>query len=280
MATPPHPTFADCITVATARTAALVDGRDRRHSVIARRPVQYKIYEGPSFELPGPLTLAEIWFPVLNVGRDLRACGYDLADLAKPVGAPTLAGYIRLADELQDHIAALPEDHNAGRPYQDLRLFITEAQPTRVANYFMSVIKNLCKTAPAGPSPVRTQRVPMSDAERFEAACQRKRDRMTLAARYLLKLQELTASTWVVAPTALFEKYAEALESRGMRPLGRTWFFRVADATIGERTRRRIEKQPQAAYVIRGIEPMDTQERELRAMVAVDRVEQNFGLPA
>ncbi|MGX4690736.1 hypothetical protein [Streptomyces sp. JNUCC 63] len=280
MATLPRPTFADCVAVAAARTAALVDGRDRRHSVVARRPVLHKIYQGPSFELPGPQTLAEIWFPVLNVGRDLRAYNYDLADLTKPVGAPTLADYDQLADELQEHIAALPEDHSAGRPYQDLRLFITEAQPTRVADYFMSVIKNLRKAAPAGPSPVRAKREPVSDEERFEAAYQRRRDRLVFAAKYLLKCQELTVSKSVVAPPALYAKYAEAMKSRNVKPLGRTWFFRVGDVVLGHRTRRRIDKRPQAAYVIRGIAPMDAQERELQAMVTVGQVEENFGLPA
>ncbi|CAL9496121.1 hypothetical protein [Streptomyces sp. enrichment culture] len=156
---------------ATAALAALRDG-GRATTVAARRPVRMKLdagtYDGLSIELPGPAILAERWAaPFLAASLDVFANGSAL--LTRPTGsdaAPEPTPLTALVDALRDGLAALPERRDAGRPYNDLRLFVSVASPSTVTSYLADVARRVRRTAPRWSPPKADKPQPKSAKER------------------------------------------------------------------------------------------------------------------
>ncbi|WP_166028630.1 hypothetical protein [Streptomyces chilikensis] len=288
MADAPRPPIEAAHAVATL--ARLAEGRHNNHSERGRRPYRLKLDTGLSLELPGPVLLAEIVFPVLNAGRDLRADGSALVDLAtgEPVG---LLGH---ADAVRAFVAALPDDRAAGRPYSDLRLFVAEAQPGHVAKYMADVARAVRRVAPPAPVPERVphERTKQSPEERRRAKTEwdraaraegreLERDDQAAAAAYLFLLQERTGPGVVFAPKDLRKRYSDAVAtSARAEEIGRNKFFQVANAVVGPRTRRRIDGKPQPAYVTREVPAMTRNERKDLARLVVQQIADKWEVEA
>jgi hypothetical protein len=274
---------------AVAALAALVDGRHLNHRQRGRRPVRKRL-DGWSVELPGPVVLAEIMFPVLNAGRDLRSDRGSLVDFGGP--EPAAVGLAEVTDAARAFVAALPDDGTAGRPYKDLRLFAAEAPPEVVSAYVADVARAVRQAAPPAPVPERAPRERLSpeqraanyrESQRRYAASVRaeireyEADDQEDAACYLFEYQERTGPGVVVAPKALHKQYTDNQDGT---TLGRNKFFRVADAVVGPRTRRRIDGKPQPAYVTQEVPTMTRQERKELARLVVQQIAEKWEVEA
>ncbi|SDM85535.1 hypothetical protein [Streptomyces wuyuanensis] len=274
---------------AVATLAALADATNRYHRERARRPFMMKLDTGLSVELPGPAVLADIVLPVLNARRDIRNDDGCMVDLTAPAidGEPAAVGLAELIDGVRAFIAALPEDHTAGRPYCDLRLFILAAMPVTVAGYLRNVADAVRRSLPRVVRAPRERRKQTPEerhaAKRaFDAATRaeiRETDRPSqeAAARYLLLLQERSGPGVVIAPKDLHKRYATAAASSDrVEPIGRNKFFEIADIAVGPRTRRRIDGKPQPAYVTREVPQMTREERKDLARLIVAKMAEDI----
>ncbi|MGI5138475.1 hypothetical protein ACQEXA_28190 [Streptomyces sp. CA-106110] len=153
---------------AVAALAALRDG-GRATNVATRRPVRMKLdagtYDGLSVELPGPDVLAEVWAaPFLSASHNVFSSGAAL--LTRPAGSdatPSPAPVAAMVAVLRDGLAALPDRSDAGRPYTDLRLFVTVADPANVSGYLVDVVRRVRMAAPKW-SPPKADRLPAKAA--------------------------------------------------------------------------------------------------------------------
>jgi hypothetical protein len=118
-----------------------------------------------TIELPGPAVFAEVWAtPFVTATHDVFADGTTL--LTRPAGSdvtPLPASIPAMVDILRDGLAALPDHPNAGRPYQDLRLFVTEANLATVETYLIEVARRVRMAAPQW-SPPKADRPPAKPA--------------------------------------------------------------------------------------------------------------------
>lgn len=274
---------------AVATLAALADATNRYHRERARRPFMMKLDTGLSVELPGPAVLADIVLPVLNARRDIRNDDGCMVDLTAPAidGEPAAVGLAELIDGVRAFIAALPEDHTAGRPYQDLRLFIIAAMPVTVAGYLRNVADAVRRSLPRVVRAPRKRRKQTPeerhaakrafDAATRAEACETERTDQEAAAAYLLMYQERTGPGVVVAPKDLQKAYSETIaNSARYGEVGRNKFFKVADVAVGPRTRRRIDGKPQPAYVTREVPQMTREERKDLARLIVAKMAEDF----
>jgi hypothetical protein len=273
---------------AVATIAALADGRHRNHRERGRRPVLLKLDVGLSIELPGPTVLAEIVFPVLNAGRDLRNDHGALVDLAGP--EPAAVGLAEHVEAVRTFVATLPEDTAAGRPYKDLRLFVAQAEPGNVSAYVTNVARAVRRIAPPVPAPVRSSSERLTPEQReanYRASqrqyAQRVRDEIRVnqaednerAAAWLLYVQETNGPGVVVPARGLCVTYVNACGTK-YEPVGRNTFFQIADVAVGPRTRRRINGKPQPAYVTQEVPQMTREERKDLARLIVAKIAEDW----
>lgn len=126
-----------------AALAALRDGRLYSHA--AEKPVKLKTESGVSLEIPGPRLLAQTYALPWLLAR-VEAYRVGSVILTRPLGSaqkPTRIHQGELSESLLEALETLPEDNTAGRPYRDLRLFLTEATPGRRAAYLAETIAHL-----------------------------------------------------------------------------------------------------------------------------------------
>lgn len=117
--------------------AQLRDGR--YYSEKAEKPVMLKTNSGVSLEVPGPRVLAQIYaFPWFGARLDAYRSSSAILSRAKgSTGEPEALRLEHLKKELLAALHNLPEltTQEAGRPYRDLRVFITEATPGARTKY-------------------------------------------------------------------------------------------------------------------------------------------------
>ncbi|WP_104103949.1 hypothetical protein [Arthrobacter sp. 08Y14] len=173
--------------------AQLHDGH--YYSKKAEKPVTLKTDSGVSLEIPGPHVLAQI-YAVPWLGARLDAYRSGSAILTRPkgnTGEPKALHLEHLKKELLNALHNLPDlgTQEAGRPYRDLRVFITEATPGARAKYLADVIAQLRSLLPAyrAPTPTPEERAPAkTGAERLAAHRSKAR-----------KEEELTARDWLAS---------------------------------------------------------------------------------
>lgn len=239
------------MTTHEAALAALKDGR--YYAAKAERPVKLKTDSGVSLEVPGPALLAATYaLPWLLLGADAYKAGSAL--LTRPHGsdedpAPIHQG--ELSEELLAALQRLPQDASAGRPYKDLRIFLTEASPAARSAYLADTIAHLRRLLPAyRPPKERAPRGPAkSTAERSAELRARVRREEELSAREWLEgyLEDADPGERVVAEE-LFRECAETIEefvdADEPREDGGAYavprqrvFYTVADEVLGSRRR-------------------------------------------
>lgn len=251
--------------------ARLRDGR--YYAKNAEKPVKLKADSGAWLEIPGPLLLAEVYsMPWLRSGVDAYRSGSAL--LTRPQdsdGEPTAIHQGELGDKLLAALMALPElpTAEAGRPYRDLRVFLTEASPARRAEYLADVVRHTRRLLPEWrPPAARVERGPAkTDAERKAASRERVRQAEEASARAWLEgfLTGWDGDTEAAAPGSRWvaaERYAKAAKAIAeyvesgetlddgtpyRRPTQRA-FYAVADELLG--ARRRGAKGSAMVYVI------------------------------
>lgn len=254
--------------------AALTDGR--YYAKKAEKPVTLKTDSGVSLEIPGPRVLAEVYaLPWLHSRVDAFRSGKAIH--ARPKGSetePTAVHLGELANELLAALQRLPEliTTEAGRPYRDLRLFLTEATPAARSAYLADVVAQLRGLLSAYRPPVsREERPPAkTPAERKSAQRDRERHDEEASARDWIEgfltgwgdddEAPATGSRWVAAElyeiaTEAIEEYMDACDPR---PDGGDYavprqrvFYAVADELLGPR--RRGAKGSAMVYVIPGV---------------------------
>lgn len=253
--------------------AALRDGR--YYAKRAEKPVQLRTDSGVSLEVPGPAVLAEVYaLPWLRSRADAYRSGSAL--LTRPNGSEAEPLALHQGDLANDLLAALqrlPElgTTEAGRPYRDLRHYVTEASPAARSAYLGDVIAHTRRRLPEWrPSASRVERGPAkTDAERKAASRERIRREEELSARDWLEgfLTGWDGDTEAPAPgsrwiaSELYDMAAEAIEEcidveeerldggAYFMP-GKRVFYAVADELLGPR--RRGAKGTNHVYVIPG----------------------------
>lgn len=253
--------------------ARLSDGR--YYAAKAEKPVTLKTDSGVSLEIPGPAVLAETYaLPWLRSGVEAYRSGQAIQTRPHGSDAEPRATHLgELTQELLEALRRLPElpTAKAGRPYRDLRLFLTEASPAARDKYLADVIAQLRRLLPAYRPPAPTvERTPAkSAAERLAAHRERVRREEELSARDWL---EGFLSGWgddaeVPAPgsrmiaSELYEMALEAIEEyvevEDERSDGGAYvvprqrvFYAVADSILG--ARRRGAKGSAMGYIIPG----------------------------
>jgi hypothetical protein len=240
------------MTSPTEALAALRDGNPRD-----RKPLRLKLESGLSIEAPGARYLAEVFaLPLLDEVRDVYRSGAVI--LARPSGSdavPDLLTQQDLTQELRTALLALPERSRAeaGRPYRDLRLFVSEAERATVDTYLRDVVAAVRSLAPKwSPPKARPVRGPAKTPTEIKAA-QRERKRAAEAASarewlesYLANDEEPPTPGARIGAPALYELAAEAIEDYvdgGMeledgtpyRVPGPRQFYAVADEVLGAR---------------------------------------------
>jgi hypothetical protein len=263
--------------------ARLSDGR--YYAKKAEKPVTLKTDSGISLEIPGPRILAEVYaLPWLRSRVDAYRTGSAI--LTRPKGSDEEPLALRLHDLENELLAALqrlPErtTTEAGRPYRDLRLFVTEATPAARGKYLADVVAQLRGFLSAYRAPASREERPPAKTSAERKAAQRERER---------REEELSARDWLEnfligwgddaeapAPGSRWnasELYADAAEVIGdavedaadairekdepetlpdgtpYRVPGKRVFFSVADELLG--ARRRGAKGTTHVYVIPG----------------------------
>lgn len=234
----------------TALTA-LRDGRF--YPKKADRPRTLKTDSGVSLEIPGPGLLAEIYaLPWLRS----RATAYrsGSAILTRPLESdeePRTIHQGRLSEELLGALQRLPQAPSAGRPYKDLRLFLTEASAAAVSAYLVETVAHLRRLLPAySPRAEKAPRAPAkSAAERSAEHRARQRADEDASAREWLTayLEDATPGERVVAEklfqdcAEITELYVDGEEERedggSYRVPRQRVFYAVADELLGPRRR-------------------------------------------
>lgn len=174
-----------------AALAVLRDG-GRRSNVAARQPVRLRLdagtHEGLKVELPGPALLADVWAtPFVTASLDVFCDGTTL--LTRPAGSdvtPAPASIPAMIDALRDGLADLPERDDAGRPYKDLRLFVTVADAATAGGYLAEVVRRVRMAAPKW-SPPKVDRPAKPAAERAADARERRKAREDESSRTWLR---------------------------------------------------------------------------------------------
>lgn len=241
--------------------ANLHDGR--YYSKKAEKPVTLKTDSGVSLEIPGPRILAQIYaVPWLDAHRDAYRSGSAI--LTRPKGSTDEPEALHLEHLKKDMLAALhnlPElsTQEAGRPYRDLRVFITEATPGARTKYLTDVIAHLRSLLPTYRPPEGTpaERGPAKTAaERLASHRAKARHEEELSARDWLdsfltgwdgdEAPPSPGSRWPAA--GLYASAAKAIEDfvdcEEQRSDGgdyvmprRRIFYAVADDLLGPRRR-------------------------------------------
>lgn len=264
--------------------ARLRDGR--YYTKKAEKPVTLKTDSGVSLEIPGPAVLAEVYALPWLLASTREPFRLGSALLIRRKGSddePQPLDQRKLAPLLLGALAALPEldTIEAGRPYRDLRLFITEAAPATREKYLADVVAHTRRLLPEWrPPKVEEERPPAkTPAERLADHRERVRREEELSARDWLdnfligwgddEISPAPGSRWLAA-----DLYADAAEVIGdavedakdairekeepnTLPDGTPYrvprqrvFFAVADELLG--ARRRGAKGSAMVYVIPG----------------------------
>lgn len=251
--------------------ARLSDGR--YYAKKTEKPVRLKTDSGVSLEIPGPRILAEVYaLPWLRSGVDAYRSGSAI--LTRPTGSdaePRARHLGELANELLAALMGLPErgTTEAGRPYRDLRLFLTEATPAARGKYLADVVAQLRALLSAYRPPVAREERPPAKTTAERKAAQRERERADEEASARDWLEGLLTgwgdddevpapgSRWLASE--LYETAVEAIEeymdAGDPRPDGGDYavprqrvFYSVADELLGPR--RRGAKGSARVYVI------------------------------
>lgn len=255
--------------------ARLSDGRHYAHR--AEKHVTLKADSGVTLEIPGPRLLAQTYAaPWLLSGVDAYRSGAAL--LSRPQGSdeePRATHLGELTKELLAALQRLPElsRQEAGRPYCDLRLYLTEASPAHRDAYLAEVVAHTRRLLPAYRPPAERKaadRAPAkTPAERKAESRERARRNEEASAREWLG-NFLTGwdgdtdapepgSRWIASE--LYETAVEAIEESvdleeerldgGAYVVpGKRAFYAVADELLG--ARRRGAKGTTHVYVIPG----------------------------
>lgn len=245
------------MTTPTEALAALRDGD--RHDP---KPFRLKLDTGLSIEAPSPKRLAEVFvLPLLRAKRDVFRDGKALK--ARPKGSdaePTALDLGEFAAKLRRKLAALPElgTADAGRPYGDVRLFVSEGNADRVEDYLAAVVRAAVTQSPRWRPPApKTERAP-ARSRAVRLAAQREREKA---------VEEAVARDWLTgyltgwdgdeeAPApgdrvgavelyAAAEDYVEEFidaeiefdDGTPYRVPRKSVFYRIADELLGERER-------------------------------------------
>lgn len=253
--------------------ARLSDGR--YYAKKAEKPVTLKTDSGVSLEIPGPRILAELYaVPWLSASTDaFRSGAAILTRSPNSRDEPVALFPGDLTNRLLDALKCLPDLSvtEAGRPYRDLRLFLTEASPTARTKYLADVVAQVRALLPAyRPPAVPKERGPAKTAaERLTAHRARVRREEELTAREWLgnflsgwggeEEAPAPGSRWLASElygTAVdaIQEFADCEEERldggnYVTPRQRV-FYAVADELIGPR--RRGAKGSAMVYVIPG----------------------------
>lgn len=265
--------------------ARLRDGR--YYAKKAEKPVTLKTDSGVALEIPGPLVLAEVFaLPWLRSQVDAYRSGSAL--LTRQSGSDEMPKAIHqgdLATELLTVLQNLPElsTAEAGRPYRDLRLYVTEVSPAVRSAYLADVVAHTRRLLPQWRPPApQVERAPAKtaaerkSAERKSASRERLRREQELSAREWLQgfLTGWDGDTEAPAPgsrwiaSELYETAREAIAESidlederldgGAYVLpGKRTFYAVADELIGPR--RRGAKGRTFVYVVPGAQPATDQ---------------------
>lgn len=255
--------------------AALRDGR--YYAKQAERPVALRTDSGVYLEIPGPAVLADVFaLPWLLAGeREHYRSGAAL--LVRPRGSqdePRPVDQRDLTPLLLRALKALPDlsSAEAGRPYRDLRRYLTEASPAARDGYLAKVISHTRRLLPEWRPP-KAPKAPSgparSAAERKAASRERARSDEEASAREWLEgflsgwdggeERPAPGSRWLAAE--LYDTAAEAIgdyaEDGEEREDGGAYrvprqrvFYSVADELLGPR--RRGAKGSAMAYTIPG----------------------------
>ncbi|MET4003916.1 hypothetical protein ABIB48_002654 [Arthrobacter sp. UYCu511] len=165
--------------------AALRDGAAYRPAR-ADRPVTRRLDSGVTIEVPGPRILAETFaLPTLKLARDVYRSGSAL--LFRDHGAegePTPVNMVHLAQQLREDLASLPDRPDAGRPYRDLKLFMTEGDTGSVSAYLADALKATRQAAPVWRPPAAPRPPAMTPAQRKAKQRERENAAEEAAARW------------------------------------------------------------------------------------------------
>ena len=213
-----------------------------------------------ALEVPGPKLLAALYGePWLRFAFNVDAFRAGSALLTRPTGSaaePSALNQRDLAGELLRALQRLPErsSDEAGRPYRDLRLFITEASPAAVEKYLAEVLAHLRRLLPAYRPPAESvDHAPAKTAaERLAAHRERVRADEEASAREWLAAyladddapapgSRVPAAKLYADADKVIGAYAEDEEEREDGGLYRVprqrVFFAVADELLGARKR-------------------------------------------
>jgi hypothetical protein len=230
------------MTLATEALAALRDGNPHD-----RKPLRLKLESGLSIEAPSARYLAEAFaLPFLRETRDVFRSGAVL--LVRPSGVsatPELLAPPDLTQELHTALLALPELSlaEAGRPYRDLRLFVSEAERASVDTYLRGVVAAVRTLAPKwSPPKAGAVRGPAKTPAEAKAA-QRERERgeaKAAAEAWLLHYLENDAKPGArILASDLYEiAESDAFSTptfKALREPGPRQFYAVADEILGAR---------------------------------------------
>lgn len=152
--------------------AAFRDGR--HYTKRAEKPVTLKTDSGVTLEVPGPRILAEVYvLPWLRSSVIAYRSGAAL--LTRPIGSEEEPAAVHQGDLTKELLAALqsfPErtPSEAGRPYRDLRLFVTEASDGARSAYLGDVVTHTRRLLTEWrPSASRVERGPAKTAAERKA---------------------------------------------------------------------------------------------------------------
>lgn len=238
--------------------ARLRDGR--RYSRRDEQPVRLKVDSGVSLEVPGPRLLAATFtLPWLAQTSEVYSLGGAI--LTRAIGSldePKAVDQASLAADVAALLRQLPPRPDAGRPYRDLSLFITEASPSRVNAYLTDVTRSTRALAPRWrpARPASERRAPLTPAQRKAAQRTRNRAAEVASARWWLQAaidegtDELDGPRIVAADLyeharEVIAEYADDQEpidpedenSLTFRVPGPRTFYAVADEVLGPRRR-------------------------------------------
>lgn len=252
--------------------ARLRDGR--YYSKKAEKPVVLKTESGVTLEIPGPRILAEVFTLPWLLSR-VEAYRSGSALLTRRSGSdeePKAIHQGELATELLEALKNLPElsRAEAGRPYRDLRLYVSEASPATRSAYLADVVAHTRRLLPEWrpPAPQVVRGPAKTAAERKAVSRERIRREQELSAREWLQgfstgwdgdaEPPSPGSRWIAselyqAAREAIEEYIDLEEERldgGTFVLpGKRVFYAVADELLGPR--RRGAKGRTHVYVIR-----------------------------
>jgi hypothetical protein len=242
------------------RLARLREGmaQDHRHE----RPVRRRLATGQTLDLPGPRLLAR-QFAIRLLRQNAEIFRSESGGLlARPVGSdepPTLVPLADVVTQIRGAIEGLPPRSDAGRPYDDLRLMIAEADPDFSTMYLTDVVRACRQMAdvwrpPGAPEP----REPRSSQQRSVASRARRRRQEEETAEWWLRLhleqvepgaRVVAAELWQQAEANLrvvvdeaeedLEWWEKEAKHDGSPPRprvpGRSVFYEVADVVFGAR---------------------------------------------